>query len=198
MEVKDKKKELLQRLAEIRKHKKLSYSDMAQRSLISANLVEQIEKGRVRPSTGALKQIAQALEIHLADLFEEVGISEERIKDFQPGMEVVLIKREMRQGLPVKGSKAFYQNLTPRGMERNLELLWHEVEAGASGGDWLSHDGEECCLVIKGRFRIYISDDVYDLEEGDSLWFKTHHRHRWENPYKEPATVLWAITPPWF
>ena len=109
----------------------MSYEDVGQKGIIHARLVEQIEKGMISPSTGALKQIAKALDIHLADLFQEVGLTDEEIKEIDSVAEVAHIKKKKRKVLYVKGSKAVYHYLTPTKAERNLEMLYHEVEPKA-------------------------------------------------------------------
>jgi transcriptional regulator with XRE-family HTH domain len=194
----DKKdKSLVEMLAQMRKKKKMSYEDIAERGVIPASLVEQIEKGMISPSIGALKKITKALEIPMADFFQQLGFSEKELAKIEASQEVMHIPKGQRKTLGVKGSRAVIQYLTPTKTERNLELLWQEVEAKASGGDWLTHEGEECCLVISGSFRIYVGEEIYDLNEGDTLWFRTHQRHKWENLSDDPAIVIWAITPPY-
>ena len=197
MAINEKEKSLIEKLTQLRKEKKLSLDDIAQKGMIPAPLVEQIEKGMVSPSIGALKKITKALEIPLSEFFQQAGLSEKDVAELESGQKAVLIRSEKRRRLEVKGSKAVIQFLTPIEAERNLELLWQEVEPKASGGDWLTHDGEECCLVISGSVRLYIEDEVYNLQKGDSLWFKTNQRHKWENPSDEPAIIIWAITPPY-
>ncbi len=36
------------------------------------------------------------------------------------------------------------------------------------------------------------------LEEGDSFYFESSTQHRWQNPGKKEAWVLWVNTPPTF
>jgi len=197
MAINEKEKSLIEKLTQLRKEKKLSFEEISQKGMIPAPLVEQIEKGMVSPSIGALKKITKALEIPLSEFFQQAGLSEQDVVGLESGQKTVLIRSEKRQRLEVKGSKAVIQFLTPIETERKLELLWQEVEPKASGGDWLTHAGEECCLVISGSVRLYIEDQVYNLQKGDSLWFKTNQRHKWENPSDEPAVLIWAITPPY-
>lgn len=191
-------KNLIEKLIRLREEKKMSYADIAQKGMVRAQLVEDIEKGVVSPSTGVLKRIAQALDVPLADLFQEVEFSDKDMRKIRSSQEILHIKHDKRKSLRVKGSGVVYYYLTPTLGERKLEVLWQEVQPGASGGDWLFHEGEECFLILKGQFRLYIDDEVYDLEEGDTLWFKTHRRHKWENPGDTEAVVLVSITPPWF
>jgi len=197
MTINEKEKTLIEKLTQLRKEKKLSFDDISQKGMIPAPLIEQIEKGMVSPSIGALKKITKALEIPLSELFQQAGLSEKDFVGLESGQKAVLIRSEKRKHLEVKGSKAVIQFLTPTEAERNLELLWQEVEPKASGGDWLTHDGEECCLVVSGRVRLHIEDEVYNLQKGDSLWFRTNQRHKWDNPSDEPAIIIWAITPPY-
>ena len=184
-------------LGQLRREKKWSYEDIAERGMLPPQLVEDIEKGMVSPSIGALKKITRALEIPLSEFFQRVGISEKEMAALESPREVVHIPRSKRKSLAVKGSRAVIQYLTPTTANKNLELLWQEVEPRSSGGDWLTHEGEECCLVISGKVRMHVEDQVFDLAEGDSLWFQTAQRHKWENPFEAAAVLLWAITPPY-
>jgi transcriptional regulator with XRE-family HTH domain len=197
MTINEKEKTLIEKLTQLRREKKLSFDDISQKGMIPAPLVEQIEKGMVSPSIGALKKITKALEIPLSELFQQAGLSEKDVAGLESGQKAVLIRSEKRQRLEVKGSKAVIQFLTPTEAERHLELLWQEVEPKASGGDWLTHTGEECCLVVSGSLRLHIEAEVYNLQKGDSLWFKTDQRHKWDNPSDEAAVIIWAITPPY-
>ena len=197
MTVNEKEKSLIETLAQLRKAKKMSYDEISKKGMIRPTLVEQIEKGMVSPSIGALKQITKAMEIPISELFQQAGLSEKDVAGLESEQKAVFIGSDNRRRLEVKGSKSVIQFLTPTDAGSNLELLWQEVEPKASGGDWLTHEGEECCLVISGSVRLYIENEVYDLQKGDSLWFKTNQRHKWENPSEEPAVIVWAITPPY-
>jgi transcriptional regulator with XRE-family HTH domain len=197
MSSKNDAKALGEMLAKLRKEKKLSYEAIADKAALAAQLIEDIEKGAVSPSIGALKSIARALDTPLSDFFQQAGLSEKEIEEIESRKDVVHIQRGKRRALSVKGSRAEIELLTPSRVAHNIELLWQEVEARSSGGDWLTHEGEECCLVVKGSVRLLVDEDVFELAEGDSLWFRTNQPHKWENPSDKPATLLWAITPPY-
>jgi transcriptional regulator with XRE-family HTH domain len=197
MSEKKKVKSLNEMLGRLRREKKLTYEDVAERGMLPPQLVEEIEKGRVSPSIGALKKITRALEIPLSEFFQRAGISEKEVAAMESSRDVVHIPRAKRKRLAVKGSRAVIEYLTPTTTDRKLELLWQEVEPRSSGGDWLTHAGEECCFVVTGKVRMHVEDQVFDLEEGDNLWFRTAQRNKWENPFEKGAILLWAITPPY-
>ena len=197
MSEKKKSRSLNEMLGKLRRDKKLSYEDIAERGMLPPQLVEEIEKGRVSPSIGALKKITRALEIPLSEFFQRAGISEKEVASLESAKDVVHIPRNKRKSLAVKGSRAVIEYLTPTTTDRKLELLWQEVGPRSSGGDWLTHEGEECCFVVSGKVCMHVEDQVFDLEEGDNLWFRTAQRHKWENPFESAAVLLWAITPPY-
>lgn len=197
MSEKKKSQSLNEMIGKLRRDKKLSYEDIAERGMLPPQLVEEIEKGMVSPSIGALKKITRALEIPLSEFFQRAGISEKEVAALESTRDVVYIPKNKRKSLAVKGSRAVIEYLTPTTTDKKLELLWQEVEPRSSGGDWLTHEGEECCFVISGKVRMHVEDQVFDLSEGDNLWFKTAQRHKWENPFEVAAIILWAITPPY-
>jgi quercetin dioxygenase-like cupin family protein len=48
---------------------------------------------------------------------------------------------------------------------------------------------------MEGQLKMTIADEVYNLEAGDSLCFKSHLPHRWENVGDEDAKVIWTLSP---
>ena len=141
MSEKKKSKSLNEMLGTLRRDKKLSYEDIAERGMLPPQLVEEIEKGMVSPSIGALKKITRALGIPLSEFFQRAGISEKEVEALESPQDVVFIPRNKRKSLTVKGSRAVIEYLTPTTADRKLELLWQEVEPRSSGGDWLTQRG---------------------------------------------------------
>jgi quercetin dioxygenase-like cupin family protein len=184
-------------IARLRKEKKLSYADIENKGIIPAQLVEDIEKGMIGPSIGALKKICKALEIPLTDFFQRAGVSEDDVKSGDTAGDVSLVKKDERERLSVRGSRAVIEALTKTTGKSSFEIVWQEVEPKSSGGDWLTHPGEECCFVVRGEVRVHVEDATYELSEGDTLWFTTNQRHKWENPYDKPAVMMWIMTPPY-
>ena len=46
-------------------------------------------------------------------------------------------------------------------------------------------------LLIEGTMRFTIDAIDYDLEEGDSIHFRTAYPHSWANPSDRPARAIW-------
>jgi quercetin dioxygenase-like cupin family protein len=49
--------------------------------------------------------------------------------------------------------------------------------------------------VTKGRIQLILSNEKYDLEEGDTLSFPGREPHTWINPTDETVEVLWILVP---
>ena len=52
--------------------------------------------------------------------------------------------------------------------------------------------------VLEGKIKVYLEEEVYVLEKGDSVKIPSHLNHKWENTFEEKAVILFSVTPPVF
>jgi quercetin dioxygenase-like cupin family protein len=45
---------------------------------------------------------------------------------------------------------------------------------------------------------MYLNDEEYILEAGDSVKIPIHMKHKWENRFDKKAAILFSVTPPAF
>ena len=51
--------------------------------------------------------------------------------------------------------------------------------------------------VLSGTLELWLDElECHTLREGDGFWFESRHGHRWFNPLKKEAVLLWVNTPP--
>jgi len=62
----------------------------------------------------------------------------------------------------------------------------------------ISHEGEECGVILEGRLKAYVGDGKYILDEGDCIYPKSSTPHRWENTGEIEVRVFWINTPATF
>ena len=80
-----------------------------------------------------------------------------------------------------------------------LEPQLFTVAPGSGSGGSYTHEGEEFLYMLEGTLEIWLDDNEhYRLGPGDSLCFPSTRSHRWRNPGKKPARVIWVNTPPTF
>jgi uncharacterized cupin superfamily protein len=77
-------------------------------------------------------------------------------------------------------------------------MIFHVSPLSGSDGSY-SHQGEEFIYMMSGTLEVWLDElECFVLHEGDSFWFESTLGHRWFNPAKEPAVLLWINTPPTF
>lgn len=57
----------------------------------------------------------------------------------------------------------------------------------------ISHRGEEYGFVLEGSLRVKCGEQVYDLNEGDSISFSSLTPHRYMNIGKDVSISIWAM-----
>ena len=61
-----------------------------------------------------------------------------------------------------------------------------------------THEGEEIYFVHRGRAKFYLNDEVYEADEGSSVYIAPGTRHRAENVSEEDLILYFVNSPPVF
>src|ERR687888_652813 len=175
-----------ERLRAIRHLRRATLKSVAERAELSESFLSQIERGKANASIASLTRIAAALGVNVADLFEPHS------SRAQPRV----LRRRSRPVLAF-GKLGRKYLLTPRPLE-HLEVFTAELDPGGSTGDepYTHGDSEELFVVLSGRVHLQLADQVYELESGDSIDYRSSTPHRVTNAGEDVAQVLWVISPP--
>lgn len=176
--------DVARRLRMVRQVKGLSQRQMAKKAKVGSGTISQIESGSTQPSVALLKKILAGVDVNLAFFFsfelkdnERIFFSKDDLRDLgAPGVSYLLVAGE-RTG-------------------RKLQMLIEEYEPGAdSGRTPLSHEGEECGVVIEGSLEVTVDGQTRVLREGDSYYFTSVLPHQFRNVGEEMCRVISACTP---
>jgi transcriptional regulator with XRE-family HTH domain len=174
-----------ERLRALRRSRRATLRTVADRSGLSESFLSQVERGRSSASIESLRRVADALGVSMADLFEPDGL---------PGPRV--LRRDERPALSfgVLGKKLL---LTPRPLH-HLEVFAGELEVGGStGAEPYAHgDSEELFVVLSGTVQLELGGELFELEPGDSIDYRSSTPHRVSNIGQDLAEVMWIISPP--
>ena len=187
------------RLAELRKEHRYSIRKLAERAGVSASLISDVERGKVEPSISTLKRLSDALGTTLTYFFSEPAVQNGRV--VRAGERVVLrgskdADNELRSAIETSGIR--FELASPDQAEA-IEAIFGRYEVGASLGDEpLVHAGEEWGMVLKGRLKVWVGDEIHFLDPGDAIWFPSTTPHRMENVADEPTEYIWVDTPKTF
>lgn len=184
------------RLAELRKQHRYSIRKLAERAGVSASLISDVERGKVEPSISTLKRLSDGLGTTLTYFFSEPAEQNGRV--VRAAERVVLrggenAHGELRSAIETSGIR--FELASPEQAEA-IEAIFGRYEIGASlGDDPVTHAGEEWGMVLKGRLKVWVGDEIHFLDPGDAIWFPSTTPHRMENVADEPTEYIWIDTP---
>jgi transcriptional regulator with XRE-family HTH domain len=171
------------RLRELRTERGLSMRALARLSGLSTNALSMIERGKTSPSVSTLYKLSEALEVPITAFFRTELPKEPIVFRKSDGRSRVEFQRGLWEGL---GGESFIGRVEPF-------MLTLEVGA-TSGPHGLVHSGHEFVICLKGLLEYEVEEQRYTLNPGDSLLFASKLRHRWRNPGKQVAKVLFVLS----
>jgi transcriptional regulator with XRE-family HTH domain len=174
-----------ERLRALRRFRRCTLRTIAVRSGLSESFLSQVERGRSSASIASLRRIAEALGVSMADLFEPDGVPGPRVlrRDERPALSFGILGRKLL--------------LTPRPLH-HLEVFAGELEPGGSTGaqPYAHGDSEELFVVLSGSVQLELGGELFELERGDSIDYRSSTPHRVSNVGEGVAEVMWIISPP--
>jgi DNA-binding transcriptional MerR regulator/mannose-6-phosphate isomerase-like protein (cupin superfamily) len=151
---------------------------------VSVGFLSALERGHMSASVSTLRRLARFYRMNILSLFDPSESNPGRVR---PGERKVL-----EAGRGVRMELLSWGNTV---MEPHL----FRVAPSAGSGESYAHEGEEFLFILQGCLEIELDGgERHRLEEGDSFYFESSTHHRWSNPGKQEARVIWVNTPPTF
>lgn len=173
-----------QRFRRLRTRRGLSLSQVAKATGVSVGFLSALERGQMRSSVSTLRRIARFYKTNIMSLFETNGDAQRLVRPQH--RKILETSPGVRMELLAWGNTA---------MEPHL----FRIQPGGNSGESYAHEGEEFLHVLRGEFEIWLNNkEHYVLRSGDSLYFESPTPHRWNNPGRSEAWILWVNTPPTF
>lgn len=183
VEIKEQTMDVGGRLRELRQERDLSMRSLARLSGLSTNALSMIERGRTSPSVSTLYKLSEALEVPITAFFRTVP----------PRQGIVYRKADERSR--VEFQRGLWEGLGGESFIGRVEPFMLTLEAGAtSGPHGLVHSGHEFVICLSGQLEYEVEGGRYSLSPGDSLLFASRLHHRWRNPGKTVANVLFVLS----
>jgi transcriptional regulator with XRE-family HTH domain len=175
--------ELGDRIRTLRKSQNISIETLSKRTGLSKGLISQTERDITGPTVTSLWKICKALNVKINYFFDE-------LEEYNP-----IVRKGERKKIQFKHANRTYELLCPD-LKKAIEMLWIEIEPGeCSTEELISHEGEECGIVIKGTLTVMSEEKEYNLNEGDSIYLDSTTPHRYKNIGNETSVSVWAMVP---
>jgi transcriptional regulator with XRE-family HTH domain len=180
-------KEIGGRLKAIRSHLSLSQRQLARQSGVANATISQVEAGKLNPTVSMLKKILDGIPMSLGEFFSD---------DVQPQDRLFFRADEL---VEIAEGGVSYRQVGTSLATKAIQLLHECYQPGATTGRHsITHEGEECGIILSGRLRVTVGDEAATLTAGDAYYFRSSQPHTFENPGSEPCKLISACTPPSF
>lgn len=174
-------------IRQVRKKKRLTLAELADRCDCSSSLLSQMETGSVNPSFSTLRNISEALGVSMSSLLSANVVS--------PEQSYALMREKQRKSLTTQGGVNF--QLLTRGMDFPCEFILNQWPPGSSTGlNLYTHEGKECGFLLEGELDVEIGDEKIRVKPGDTITFHSGVPHKVTNPGKKKAVAVWINTSP--
>ncbi|MCM3714567.1 helix-turn-helix domain-containing protein [Alkalihalobacillus oceani] len=168
-----------------RKEKGWSIRELARIAEITPSMLSQIERGLANPSITTLRVVAKALDVPTFHfLMEDTPTAD------------LVVRAGQRKKMVIEDLA--YELVSPDFTGTLGTAILQVPPQAASSEKLLAHKAEEVAYVLEGKVKVYLNDEAYVLEAGDSVKIPAQMTHKWENDFQQPASILFSVTPPAF
>ncbi len=156
--------------------------DVAKEVGISPSYLSKIENSHANVSLEVLQKLAafygESLLYYVGKAAEESHLVRKgKGESFSIGLEGVMVE-----------SVVAMQNIL-------LSTLIYTVEPGSASNGVSQHGGEEYVYILSGKVEFTLNgNEVYALNTGDSLTYRSREPHSWRNNGNKVARILWVYT----
>ncbi|CAI8775389.1 Cupin domain-containing protein [Pseudomonas sp. IT-P253] len=171
-------------IQDLRKHKKYTLTELADKIGRSVGFLSQVERGLSRPTVADLTAIS-----------ETFGVPTTYFYNLPKPKELPWVTR------PDERRTLYFANgitdiLVSPSMSAAFSMLESRLEAGAHSGErHLSDSSEQAGYVLEGELTLWLDDDEpVTLYPGDSFQLASRAHCRYGNLTEHPARVLWVYT----
>jgi transcriptional regulator with XRE-family HTH domain len=179
------KKDIGQKIKELRTSNGFTLKELSQKSDLSISFLSQVERGIASIAVTSLEKIAYVFGVDLSYFFTP------------PQKHQASIMRSYEyQVFSVEESRYYYRlasDLNEKVLEPMIiSLLPNQDEKVVNP---YSHEGEEFVYVLEGILTVFVESEQYQLNPGDSIHISSTTPHEWANFTNKLTKVLCVSTP---
>ena len=171
---------------EFRQKLGMTVADLSRQAGLSAGMLSKIENGQTSPSRATLQALSSALNVPVTAFFRK--FEEQRDATFVKAGEGLAIER--------RGTRAGHQyHLLGHSIGKSLVVEPYLVTLSETSDVFpiFQHAGQEFVYIVEGEVTYRHGDKLYEMAEGDSLFFDADAPHGPEELKRLPIRLLSVI-----
>lgn len=170
----------------IRKSRGMTLIAMSEALDRSVGWMSQVERDISQPSIEELRTISRVLDVPISIFFGQAEADSSEVGR--------IVRKDTRRKIG-GGANGLIEELLSPDLTDDFEVIHSTFEPGASVTDFIVRPTQEVGYLISGRLTLWLEDQKFDLEPGDSFRIRGEP-HKWANPNTVAAVVIWVIAPP--
>jgi len=175
--------QISKKIKEYRLQKGLTLKELSEITQLSISFLSQVERSSSSLSITSLQRIADALGVPVSEFFQS------------PVNQAFVVQRNEQKYFRLESSITEYCSLAGNFGDRLLEPLIVVIPPGDTKVDKFAHPGEEFYIVLEGSVTVYVGDEAFSLNEGDSIHFSSGIVHGLQNRTQQPVKLISVLTP---
>jgi transcriptional regulator with XRE-family HTH domain len=174
---------ICKKIRNLRLNKNMTLDDLAKSIDLSKSYISKLERSKKSPPISTLYKIATALGTDLNflitgyDLYKNTKVS------------VVKNNDQFKVSGNNENSDYNYYALAYKKNNKLMEPFLIEVSKNSSLKHY-SHNGEEFNYLLKGKVEFIVDNDIFILDEGDSIYFESKMPHGIRNLSSEKSVLI--------
>lgn len=156
-------------LKKLRKERKLTLKELAERTDVSISFLSQVERGKSSVTLESLRKIADALNVAPSAFFS----SSTEQDDWAGRLELF-----------------HYKDLSEGIQEADFSPILVTLQPGENKGSAFSHNGYEFLFVTEGILTVEVDGEQFELPPQQSTMFDARKKHYWFNLTDQPVRFL--------
>ena len=159
-------------LKKIRKDKKITLQEVADKSALSTAYLSKLERNMNSPTLVQLHKICEALEVSFSEVIKSKDSNATNLKTDE-----IIVKNNERKKIVSLDEGVIYESLTFG--NKNLEGIAITIPKDKIINElsW-GHHSDELGIIAEGILTIQIENKKYLLKKGDSIYINAHTPHR--------------------
>lgn len=173
-------------LRALRKARKLTLTDLAERLNRSVGWLSQVERDMSEPSISDLRVMARCFDVPMSFLFAHASAPVEE--------QGTIVRAGTRRPMG-SGEEGLIEELLSPDLTDDFEMIHSTFQPHSKMLTPANRPTQEVGYIVSGQLDLTIGGRSFSVGPGDSFRVR-HEIYRWANPYDTPCVAIWVIAPP--